>query len=162
MRITFGKDYFGIYKSVFNCLVAHEDGDLITVIGCCCGSANCATNSLLRCDGNLVSPPGQGWSNRSALGCESRGGIDLDIDNDNNNGTFGGPNHTLEEDRWESADKNDKGEKLPGNLSRWTTEILTTTRFLGFADFGRKAVLQMKIEKNHFVPQSSTFSNGYR
>ncbi|MCX6984878.1 MAG: hypothetical protein NT118_09040, partial [Lentisphaerae bacterium] len=137
--------------------IKEEDATHIKVEACFADSKT-AAHFPLRCDGNLVSPSGKGgepievhWAAEVTIG------IDLDIDSDNTNGTFGGPDRDLEEDRWEAADKNYKGEKLPGKFVPLNDGDADSDQIPGFADFDESGAPDKK--KNQFVKVILDISN---
>ena len=144
-------DSFDGIQSVFNSTVLEEGPKQIIVFGYFADSRT-AAHFPLRCEGNLAIPTGKGgdpialrWSAKVA------GGIDLDIDSDNNNGTFGGPNHDFEEDRWES-DETKPGKFIPVNDGDADNDQIP-----GFADFDESGA--KKGRENHFVQATLDVSN---
>jgi len=138
---------FGDPKSVFGCTVKLETPTEIRVSGVF-ADAQKAAQFPLRCEGNYASPSGKIGGEPIELHWAAKvaSGIDLDIDNDNTNGTYGGPDRDLvKEDRWES-DETKPGKFIPVNDGDADNDQIP-----GFADFDETSVTD-KDKKNHFVP----------
>ena len=114
---NFWDDSFDKIQSVFNSTVLEEGPKQIIVFGYFADSRT-AAHFPLRCEGNYGTSPGKIGGEPIELHWAAKvaSGIDLDIDNDNNStdGIFGGPDHDLEEDKWES-DETKPGKFIPVN-----------------------------------------------
>ena len=151
---------YGIPESTFQNRAIFESPGRIVVTACFADS-NTAAHFPLRCDGNLATPPGEGAPMEFHWAAAVAGGIDLDIDNDNNStaGVFGGPDRDLEkEDRWESADKDDKGNLLPGKYIPVNDGDSDEDKVPGFADFNEITPAPGRV-KNQFVLAKLDVSN---
>ncbi|MCX7933779.1 MAG: hypothetical protein N3A66_00795, partial [Planctomycetota bacterium] len=150
---------FGEPPSTFRSRAEIEGPDLIRVSGVLADSQK-AARFPLRCDGNLVPPSGgQGgvfkefhWSAVVA------GAIDLDVDTDNTNGVYGGPDRDLvNEDRWErDGGKYAKtGKYVPRNDGDTDHDQIP-----GFADgFGKFGEKSAQSAAARFVPAVLDVSN---
>ena len=142
--------------------MGHEDGDLITVSGVV-ADLQTAAQFPMRCDGNLVPPPGKigGEPVEVHWAALVTSGIDLDIDSNNNStdGIFGGPDRDLEEDRWESAAKNSEGEDLPGKYIPVNDGDEDNDEIPGYADGFAKFGDDSKTSGGHFVKAILDVSN---